>query len=152
MAESKHPMLVGAAIGALGVLVWFKRGWIVERFHRAASVFRGPGDGSLPSLDAGAGAAIRHIRRYAFAASQDKSPVVGLTHASYALMCLDLLEETVGRSAIAAAGYDPTKIRSFITALQDKHGEALRSCDPFMHSVLEMERGEGKQLPGFVPA
>jgi hypothetical protein len=99
-----------------------------------------------------AGVAIRHIRRYAFAASQDKSPVVGLTHASYALMGLDMLEEVAGRDAIRAAGFDPAKVRGFITKLQDAHAERLQGCDPHLQDVLALERGEGAQVPGFVVA
>ena len=106
---------------------------------------------SPPSKDS-AGVHIRQIRRYAFAASQDKSPVVGLTHASYALVLLDTLEEVVGRDAISKAGYDASKIRAFITALQDMHAENLKPCDSHLQNVLAIERGEGGQIPGFVVA
>lgn len=95
---------------------------------------------------------IRQIRRYAFAASQDKSPVVGLTHASYALILLDTLEESAGQQAVSATGVDPKKVRAFITKLQDMHAENLKACDSHLTSILALERGEGMQIPGFVVA
>lgn len=96
---------------------------------------------------------VRQIRRYAFASSQDMSPIVGLTHASYALVLLDTLEELVGQDAIRKAGYDPKKIRAFITANQDRHAENLKACDTHLQKVLEIERADpAGQLPGFVLA
>lgn len=106
---------------------------------------------SNDALKEAAAVHVRQIRRYAFASSQDKSPIVGITHASYALVLLDTLEELVGRDAIRAAGYDPARIRAFITANQDRHAETLRSCDPYLLEVLAMERNDPNgQLPGFV--
>lgn len=99
-----------------------------------------------------AAVAMRQIRRYAFASSQDKSPVVGITHASYALVLLDTLEEVAGRDNLKKSGVDPTKLRAFITANQDRHAEALRQCDPYLQEVLRLEREAGDQLPGFVVA
>lgn len=96
---------------------------------------------------------IRQIRRYAFASSQDKSPIVGLTHASYALILLETAEEIVGRDAIRASGVDVTKLRQFIAKLQDMHAEALKKSDPHLQQVLAIERGEGlPELPGHVVA
>jgi hypothetical protein len=96
---------------------------------------------------------VRQIRRYAFASSQDLSPIVGLTHASYALVLLDTLEELVGQEAIKKAGYDPKKIRKFITEQQDRHAENLKACDTHLQKVLEIERADPEgQLPGFVLA
>lgn len=95
---------------------------------------------------------LRQIRRYAFASAQDKSPIVGLTHASYALVLLDTLEEVIGRDAVAKSGVDPKKVRAFIVACQDRHAEALGACDPYLQQVLAIERDEGGQLPGFVVA
>jgi hypothetical protein len=94
---------------------------------------------------------VRQIRRYAFAASQDRSPIVGITHASYALVLLDTLEEIVGRDAIAKAGYDAGKLRKFITDLQDGHAKVLEKCDSYMQNVLAIERAEGgPTTPGLV--
>lgn len=96
---------------------------------------------------------VRQIRRYAFASSQDMSPIVGLTHASYALVLLDTLEELIGQSAIRAAGYDPKKIRVFITANQDRHAEKMKACDSHLQEVLAIERADPNgQDPGFVLA
>ncbi len=96
---------------------------------------------------------VRQIRRYAFASSQDLSPIVGLTHASYALVLLDTLEELIGQAAIRAAGYDPKKIRAFITSNQDRHAEAMRACDPHLQKVLAIERADPNGAdPGFVLA
>jgi len=96
---------------------------------------------------------VRQIRRYAFASSQDQSPIVGLTHASYALILLETAEEIVGRDKIRASGVDVTKLRQFIAKLQDKHAEALKKCDVHLQQVLAIERGEGlPELPGHVVA
>lgn len=149
----KHPFATGVAVSAIGVLAFWKRHWIASMFRRVTSPLHGLGDDrSGLRLDTGPANAIRHIRRYTFAAMQDRSPIVGLTHASYALMGLDLLEETVGRQAIQRAGYDPTEVRAMITKLQDKHAEALRPADPYISTVLAMERRGGTRLPGFAMA
>lgn len=96
---------------------------------------------------------VRQIRRYAFAAAQDKSPIVGLTHASYALILLETLEEIVGRDKLKSGSIDVVKLKTFITKLQDRHAEALQSRDPFLQQVLAVERGEGlPELPGHVLA
>lgn len=113
--------------------------------------------GSVAALPAvirdAVGVHIRQIRRYAFASSQDMSPIVGLTHASYALVLLDTLEEVAGRDAVARSGVDVGRLRQFITAQQDRHAEALKKCDPHLQQVLAIERGEGgTQPPGFVVA
>lgn len=138
-------VVAGAALGAGTVVAWQKFKPLI-----------GFGLGALANLGSGVsgdvGVHLRQIRRYAFAASQDKSPVVGLTHASYALVLLDTLEEMIGRDAVARAGYDPKKVRDFITKLQDTHAEKLRACDPHLTEILRIERAEGMQLPGFVVA
>jgi hypothetical protein len=143
-------MAVGIGVGLVLGAAWWKRHWIASMVRRVAHPLSAARSGL--SLDTAPANAIRHIRRYTFAAMQDKSPIVGLTHASYALMGLDLLEETVGREAIQSAGYDPSEVRAMITKLQDKHAEALRSADPYISEVLALERREGAQLPGFVMA
>jgi hypothetical protein len=142
--------LGGAAIGAGALFAYQKLAPLLKlKFSGALS-------GSVPAMPAAdipglAGIAVRQLRRYAFAASQDKSPVVGITHASYALILLDTLEEAVGRETIAKMGYDPGKIRAFITKNQDRHAEALRKCDPYLLEVLAMERADPNgQLPGHV--
>lgn len=145
----KHPFLVGTAVGAGALLLWWKRGWIIAAARRARHPFSGaeisPNATSAPAI------AVRQLRRYAFAASQDRSPVVGLTHASYALILLDVLEEAVGRQAIEQMGYDVAKYRAFITKLQDMHAEKLKPCDTYLQQVLALERGDANgQLPGFV--
>lgn len=150
----RHPFVAGAAVGAVGLLIWYNRGRVAALFRRAAGALSGFGaeDDRLMTVG-GRGdpaIAIRQLRRYAFAAMQDQSPIVGLTHASYAMMALDLLEEVAGREAIKAAGYDPVEVRKLVTGLQDKHAEALRQCDPYISRVLDLERQEGGPLPGFV--
>lgn len=145
----KHPFLVGTAVGALGLLAWWKRGWIIALARRARHPFSGaeisPGLTSAPAI------AVRQLRRYAFAASQDRSPVVGLTHASYALILLDVLEEAVGRTAIEQMGYNVVQLRGFVTKLQDMHAEKLRGCDTYLQQILALERGDTNgQIPGFV--
>jgi hypothetical protein len=114
----------------------------------------GPLLGQLPDgidLKNALGVHVRQIRRYAFASSQDRSPIVGLTHASYALVLLDTLEEIVGRDAIKRAGYDPAKLRKFITSQQDRHAKALEGRDPFLQQMLAVERAEAPDIaPGIV--
>jgi hypothetical protein len=146
----KHPFVWGAVVGIGGFLAWRNRGRIVALVRRIRAPFLG--DDRFFSIG-GRGdpaVAVRQLKRYTFASMQDQSPIVGLTHASYAMMALDLLEETVGRDAIKAAGFDPTEVRKIITGLQDAHAEKLRACDPYISKVLELERGAGGQLPGFV--
>lgn len=102
-------------------------------------------------LQSALGVHVRQIRRYAFASSQDQSPIVGITHASYALVLLDTLEEIVGRDAIKRAGYDPAKLRKFITEQQDRHAKMLEGRDPFLQRVLAIERAEAPDAaPGAV--
>lgn len=136
----------GAALGA-GLI------WGLTRLRPGALSGAVPGVGPAGAAAAKAGAAVhvRQIRRYAFAASQDRSPIVGLTHASYALVLLDTLEELVGRDAIRKAGYDPEQLRAFITQLQDGHAENLRGCDDHLQQVLAIEKAEaGGPIPGIV--
>lgn len=121
------------------------------RLYRTGSMALLQGASMTTPLPPGSAAvAIRQIRRYAFAASQDRSPVVGLTHASYALILLDTLEEMVGRDAIKRGGYDVGKVRAFITKLQDAHAERLRACDDHLTNMLAIEAGEGAIEPGLV--
>src|SRR4051812_19875841 len=152
----KHPFLTGTAVGAIGLLAWYKRGWIVGLFRRMRHPFSGAFADPLAALPAGdPGVALRQIRRYAFAASQDQSPIVGLTHASYALVLLDTTEEMIGRDKLRLlSGLDPAKVRAFITQQQDRHATALHGCDPYLTTMLAVERGEGagRALPGIVPA
>jgi hypothetical protein len=145
----EHPFTFGVGVGAVGLLVWFKRGVFVGWFRRMTSHFHGFGDmdALIPALKTAPGdaapIAVRQIRRYAFAAAQDKSPVVGLTHASYALVLLDTVEEMLGKDALARiSGVEPARMRAFIAAQQDRHGEVLRKCDPYMLDVLKMEEQE----------
>lgn len=148
MPKGAHVLaaLTGATIAAAGT-VFFVR-------HRGQLSGVVLGTPSPTQAIAGALAThIRHIRRYAFASSQDKSPIVGLTHASYALVLLDTAQELVGTDTIKRAGYDPNKLRAFITKLQDLHAENLKKCDLHLQEVLAIERAEGgAQTPGFVVA
>jgi predicted ArsR family transcriptional regulator len=105
------------------------------------------------TLPVGVRVYVRQLRRYAFAAAQDKSPVVGLTHASYALAMLDALEEVVGREQVSKiAGINVKRLRTFITKWQDTHAERLNRCDPYLQEILRIERSEGGAIPGFVVA
>jgi hypothetical protein len=123
---------------------------IVYLVTRKTSIF---GDVPPPIPPAAIATYVRQIRRYAFASSQDKSPIVGLTHASYALILLETAEEIVGRDKVRASGVDVTKLRQFIAKLQDMHAEALKKCDTHLQQVLAIERGEGlPELPGHVVA
>lgn len=133
----------GAGLGA-GVA------WLLHRKTRALAGF-GAVDSPAEALVAkAAGTHIRQIRRYAFASMQDTSPIVGLTHASYALVLLDTLQEVAGTEAIKAAGYDAAQVRALITKLQDMHAEKLQACDKYLQQVLALERKETNPLPGFV--
>jgi len=148
----KHPFVWGAVTAVVGIVAWRNRGRIVALARRLRHPFSGFGDDKFFAIG-GRGdpsIAVRQLKRYTFASMQDQSPIVGITHASYAMMALDLLEETVGRDAIKAAGFDPVEVRRIITGLQDAHAERLRACDPYISKVLELERKEGGQLPGFV--
>lgn len=129
----------GAAVG--GGLVYF--------LTKKLSLFGQP---PLPKGKDTLGIAVRQIRRYAFASSQDISPIVGITHASYALILLDTLEEIAGTEALDQAGIPVKKLRDFITKLQDRHAEKLKGCDLHLQQVLELERREGMQTPGYVVA
>ena len=147
----KHPVLVGAAVGIVGLVAWWKRHMIVAAYQRlrGGATMRGFG-GPITGLPATADPSVcaKQIERYTFAAMQDQSPIVGLTHASYALILMDTLEEMIGRQAIAAAGYDPVAVRQLIRKLQDAHAEKLQACDPYMSQVLALKKGAA--LPGFV--
>lgn len=132
----------GIAVGGVAVYYGLKA---VRPFFMA-----GPAEDALKNAVA---VHVRQIRRYAFASSQDMSPIVGLTHASYALVLLDTLEELIGQDAVRKAGYDPKKIRAFITTNQDKHAEKMKSCDRHLQDVLAIERADPNgQMPGFVLA
>jgi hypothetical protein len=150
----KHPVLVGAAAGVVGLVIWWKRSAIAAAYQRLRGrSMQGFGSTSpVPGLPATAdpSVCVRQIKRYTFAAMQDQSPIVGLTHASYALILMDTLEEMVGRQAIQAAGYDPVAVRQLITELQDQHVKRLEACDPFLGRVLALEKKGGGALPGFV--
>jgi len=149
----KHPFVWGAVTAVVGFVAWRNRGRIVALAHRLRHPFHGFGnDDKLLALTGrgDAAVAVRQLKRYTFASMQDQSPIVGLTHASYAMAFMDFLEETVGREKIIAAGFDPVEVRRIITGLQDAHAEKLRACDPYISKVLELERGAGGQLPGFV--
>lgn len=139
----------GAAVGA-GATLYFSR-----KIAKAACAARllGEGEGALPIPAAAIATHLRQIRRYAFASSQDRSPIVGLTHASYALVLLDTLEEIVGRDAAEKSGISARKLRAFITKLQDMHAERLQACDVHLQQVLRIERANGlAPLPGHVVA
>lgn len=99
------------------------------------------GLGGTVSLAGAAGVAVRHIQRYTFAAMQDQSPIVGLTHASYALNGLDMLEEAGGGEAIRAMGFSPSKARELISSIQDRHARALHAADPYISQVIGMREG-----------
>lgn len=161
-AKTAFIFLGSAALGAGGMYAWVKRAtiknWFVKRAAATAvqqavhdSLF-GQGLTALPE-GADPAIAIRQIRRYAFAAAQDQSPIVGLTHASYALVLLDTLEEMIGRDAARTlSGVDPARLRLFITQLQDAHAKKLQGCDPYMQQILALEQREGRAIPGFVIA
>jgi hypothetical protein len=139
----------GAVVGA-GATFYFGR-----RIAKAACAAHllGEGTGALPIPATAIATHLRQIRRYGFASSQDKSPIVGLTHASYALVLLDTLEEIVGRDAAEKSGVNTRKLRTFITKLQDRHAEALSKCDAHLQAILQIERENGlPRLPGFVVA
>ena len=148
MAE-KHPFVMGAVVGVGGLLLWWKRHAIVALFHKMRHPLSGLGH-MRAQVAGNPAVAIRHLKRYTFAALQDQSPIVGLTHASYAMMALDLLEEVAGRDAIKAQGYDAAEIRELVTALQDKHAERLKSCDQYIQKVLGLH-GAGMLDMGAAP-
>lgn len=134
----KHPFAVGLAAGIAGLFLWHKRSWLMGLVHRGTSMH---GFGTPVDLAGAAGVAVRHIQRYTFAAMQDQSPIVGLTHASYALNGLDMLEEAGGGDAIRLMGFSPTKARELISALQDRHAKALHAADPYITQVIGMREG-----------
>ena len=151
------PFWKGVIAGVGIVFLWTHRGWIFGLARKLIGVRSLQGAIDTVKLAAATGIempssdpaiAFRQMRRYAFAASQDKSPIVGLTHASYALIGLDILEEAVGRDKLTAAGVDCEKARVMITALQDKHAKALEACDPYLTQALMVERGDGMQSSG----
>jgi hypothetical protein len=147
--RQEHPFATGIVVGVLAIFAWSHRGWIIglgRKLMHPSQLFHGGLAGlaaanGIADISTDPSIAARQMRRYAFAASQDKSPIVGITHASYALIALDILEEAVGREGLVAKGMDPSKIRPLITALQDMHAKKLEACDPYLASVLAMERG-----------
>jgi hypothetical protein len=96
-----------------------------------------------PSGNVYVDACARHAQRYAFASLQDRSPVAGLTHASYAMTGLDLLEEAAGTDGAKRIGIDIVAIRPLVAKLQDYHARALRECDPFLEAALRLTGGSG---------
>jgi hypothetical protein len=134
----KHPFVTGLVTGLAGLFLWNKRHWLMGLVHPAAAMH---GFGGTVDLARAAGVAVRHIQRYTFAAMQDQSPIVGLTHASYALNGLDMLEEAGGGEAVRAMGFSPGKVRALISAIQDKHAKALHAADPYITQVLGMREG-----------
>lgn len=143
----KHPFVVGAAVGVGGFLVWRNRGWFIALFRRLRHPLSGFGDERTAALlpgGAGVAVAFRQMRRYAFAAAQDRSPTVGITHASYALNSLELLEEVLGRATLEqVTGCNVAMMRTLITQLQDQHAKQLQACDPFLTAALALERQGG---------
>lgn len=138
----KHPFVWGAVTAVVGIVAWRNRGRIVALARRLRHPFSGFGDERLLAAAGGdAAVAVRQLKRYTFASMQDQSPIVGLTHASYAMAFMDFLEETVGREKIIAAGFDPVEVRRIIVGLQDAHAERLRACDPYITKVLALEKG-----------
>lgn len=119
----QRPFLTGAAVGAVGMIVWWKRGVIAAFFRRITAHFHGALDADMPS-------ALRQLRRYTFASMQDQSPIVGLTHASYAMSLLDVLEALPGGAA--ALSIDAGTTRRLIAALQDRHSAKLKNCDSYV--------------------
>jgi len=137
--------LTGAVIGAGGMYL------ATRKIGPFGPLLKGFGGSEMPDLKNALGVHVRQIRRYAFASSQDRSPIVGLTHASYALILLETLEEIVGTEAISRAGYDPRKLKKFIVGLQDMHAKQLEAQDPFLTAMLNIERGESPDVaPGVV--
>jgi hypothetical protein len=139
-------------VGVLGLLAWTKRSWLLGLVRgRHGMHGLGLGDFGAMNVAGPAGVAVRHIQRYTFAAMQDQSPIVGLTHASYALNGLDMLEEAGGGEAIQAAGFDPTKVRALISALQDKHARRLHAADPYITQVIGMREETAFAEAGAAP-
>lgn len=106
----------------------------------------------LANADGALGLHLRQIRLDALAAAGAKSPITGLRHASYALILLDTIEEVMGRDAVSKFGVDAKKLRAAVTKLQDLHAERVKKCDAHLQKILEIERREGMQIPGFVVA
>lgn len=157
--REQHPFLTGVIVGLVGAFLWNRRLGVLafgRRLLHPTTWFQGAAMAladatgiEMPSADPSI--AFRQMRRYAFAASQDKSPIVGITHASYAMIALDILEEAIGRDRLIAAGVNPMSMRKIITGLQDMHAKALEACDPYLSAVLRMERREpGGAVPGHV--
>lgn len=146
----KHPFITGAVAGLAGLFLWHRRAWLVGLVHKIPGLHGAEGFARAPINVAGAaGTAVRHIQRYTFAAMQDQSPIVGLTHASYALNGLDMLEEIGGQDAVRQAGFDPRDVRALISKLQDMHAKKLHMADPYITQVLGLQAGFA--LPGAAP-
>lgn len=146
-SDSKHPYIVGAVIGVGLIVAWSNRGRIAALFRRLRHPLSGFGSAEAAALlpgGAGVAVAFRQMRRYAFAAAQDRSPTVGITHASYALNSLELLEEVLGRATLEqATGCDVAQMRALITRLQDTHAKQLQKCDPYLSAALALEKQGG---------
>ena len=143
----KHPFATGLIVGIAGVFLWNRRAWLSSLVHKIPGM-HGAGLGAS-GMQGAAETAVRHIQRYTFAAMQDQSPIVGLTHASYALNGLDMLEEIGGGAAVQAAGFNPRDVRALISKLQDQHAKRLHMADPYITQVLGLQAGFA--LPGAAP-
>lgn len=143
----KHPFAVGVGVGIVGLVAWWQRGRIRALFHRIGHLAGLPPAGLMadikPSGNAYVDACARHAQRYAFASLQDKSPVAGLTHASYAMTGLDLLEEAAGTDGAKHIGIDIVAVRPLVAKLQDYHASRLRECDPYLAAALLFTGGSG---------
>ena len=128
---------MGIGAGFAGLFLWHKRHWLLGLVQKNPM----HGLGRTINIAGAAGVAVRHIQRYTFAAMQDQSPIVGLTHASYALNGLDMLEEAGGGEAVRMMGFSPTKVRELISTIQDRHAKALHAADPYITQVLGMREG-----------
>jgi hypothetical protein len=148
--RDEHPFWTGVIVGVAGLFAWSHRGWIMgigrklmhpsQLFHGLQYAFGSEIAGiEQPSSDPAV--AMRQLRRYGFAAAQDQSPVVGLTHASYALICADILEETLGREKLMTLGCDIARIRPMVAKLQDMHAQKLAACDGYLAQALATEQG-----------
>lgn len=75
--------------------------------------------------------AVRQIKRWIFAAKQDRHPGIAFLHASYAVGDLDMLRQVVSDNiVINVTGMSPFELHREATQLQDKAQNRMENLCP----------------------
>lgn len=75
----------------------------------------------MAAFDVPVPAILRSVNRFAFAAAQDRNPVVAFLHINYAIGNLNLLFEAVGKGAVQAQSHaDINRLHINMLKFQDQ--------------------------------